>query len=81
MRTITASEANRNFSSVLRDVVGGESILIVSRGTPVAKIGPVEPEATRQSGKKSLLERLEKQHASGMRDWTRDELYSDTICG
>jgi prevent-host-death family protein len=77
MRTVTASDANRNFSGLLRDVASGESILIVSRGTPVAKISPVDSKTGRMAAKESLLLRLSGQKASGRRDWTRNELYSE----
>jgi prevent-host-death family protein len=77
MRTVTASDANRNFSGLLRDVASGESILIVSRGTPVAKISPVDPKPGRMAAKESLLVRLSGQKASGRRDWTRHELYGE----
>jgi len=77
MRTITASDANRNFSGLLRDVTAGESILIVSRGTPVAKISPVDTKTGAIVAKKSLLLRLSGQHATGRRDWTRSELYNE----
>jgi len=77
MRTITASDANRNFSGLLRDVTSGESILIVSRGTPVAKISPVDAKAGVLAAKESLLCRLSGQKAAGQRNWTRNELYSE----
>ena len=77
MRTITASDANRNFSGLLRDVASGESILIVSRGTPVAKISPVDAKTEGTAAKESLLLRLSGQKASGRRDWTRTELYNE----
>ena len=77
MRTITASDANRNFSGLLRDVASGESILIVSRGTPVAKISPVDAKIGGMGAKESLLLRLSGQKALGRRDWTRNELYGE----
>ena len=58
MRTITATDANRNFSRLLRDVASGESILIVSRGSPVAKISPVDAKNTAMAAKEALLSRL-----------------------
>jgi len=77
MRTVTASDANRNFSGLLRDVASGESILIVSRGTPVARISPIDEKIGGSAAKESLLQRLSRQKVTGQRDWTRDELYSD----
>ena len=75
MRTITASDANRNFSSLLRDVASGESVLIVSRGTPVARISPVDVKNGRMAAQEALLLRLSGQNATGERDWTRNDLY------
>jgi len=77
VRTVTASNANRNFSSLLRYVASGESILIVSRGTPVAKIGSVETKTEGLVAKESLLLRLSRQKATGQRNWTRNELYDE----
>jgi len=77
MRTVTATDANRNFSGLLRDVASGESILIVSRGAPVAKISPVDVKNTAMAAKEALLSRLSGQQATGRRDWTRNELYRD----
>ena len=77
MRTVTASDANRNFSGLLRDVASGESILIVSRGSPVAKISPVDVKTGRLAAKESLLFRLSGQAPTGQRGWTRDELYNE----
>lgn len=77
MRTITASDANRNFSGVLRDVASGESILIVSRGTPVARISPVDVKGSRVAAQESLLRRLSGQSTTGQRDWTRNDLYDE----
>jgi len=75
MRTVTATDANRNFSGLLRDVASGESILIVSRGTAVAKISPVDAKNAAMAAKETLLSRLSEQKATGQRDWTRNELY------
>jgi prevent-host-death family protein len=79
MRIVTASEANRNFSGLLREIAGGDSVLVVSRGTPVATMRPARVENHRQAGKNVLLTRLEHQKADGWRDWTRDKLYRDTL--
>ena len=77
MRTVTATDANRNFSGLLRDVASGESILIVSRGSPVAKISPVDVNNTAMAAKETLLSRLSAQKVTGQRNWTRNELYSE----
>ena len=76
MRTVTAAEANRQFSAVLREVAQGETITVVSRGRPVATIAPADAtDGQRHAAKALLLARLRGQPATGTRDWTRDELY------
>jgi prevent-host-death family protein len=39
-RTITAREANRNFSRLLAEVAAGESFVITRHGVPVARLAP-----------------------------------------
>ena len=78
MKTITAANANRGFSNLLREVSKGEEITILSRGTPVAKIISVDSETLQKEAmKKLLLSRLRTQVVTGSRNWTRRELYND----
>lgn len=78
MRTVTAADANRQFSSVLREVAQGETFTVVSRGKPVATIAPTQAaDGQRQVAKALLLARLQAQTPTGARDWTRDELYGN----
>jgi len=78
--TITAAEANRSFSRLLRGVREGNSYLVTSHGRPVARLVPPDQddESTRRfrkAAKRALLERLAKQPALNAGPWTRDELY------
>ncbi|WP_437559163.1 type II toxin-antitoxin system Phd/YefM family antitoxin [Acidithiobacillus sulfuriphilus] len=76
MRTVTAADANRQFSSVLREVSQGETFTVVSRGRPVATIAPASADhAQRSAAKARLLVRLRAQGRTGARDWSRNELY------
>lgn len=76
MKTISAADANRHFSTLLRDVATGEVITVLSRGKPVATISPAGREnSQRETAKLSLLKRLHQQKPTGARGWTRDELY------
>ena len=78
MKTVSAAEANRQFSSLLRDVATGEVVTILARGKPVATMTPASAQdGPRQGAKASLLQRLRQQQPSGVRGWTRDELYED----
>lgn len=78
MKTVTAADANRRFSAILREVSQGEEMTIVSRGKPVATIGPVKVDSSdRHVAKTNLIDRLKKRELSGSRNWTRNELYDD----
>lgn len=78
MKTVTAAEANRQFSAILRDASQGEEMTIVSRGRPVATIGPIKTDSLdRKVAKESLISRLKNNDISGGRNWTRNELYDD----
>ena len=77
MAKVTASDANRNFSALLREVAQGHSYTVLSRGKPVATLGPVQSEdAARKRARTALLTRLHAQPCTGARGWSRDELYA-----
>ncbi|MGH9494348.1 MAG: type II toxin-antitoxin system Phd/YefM family antitoxin [Candidatus Sulfotelmatobacter sp.] len=73
-KLVSAAEANRKFSELLRGVKSGQSYVVTSHGRPVARIQPVV-ERSRAWAKAALLARLEKQPVQDIGPWTRDELY------
>ncbi len=76
MKTISATDANRFFSSLLRVVATGEVVTVMSRGKPVAVISAALLEdAFKLHAHHRLVERLKSQLPNGDRNWTRDELY------
>ncbi len=75
-KAISASEANRKFSEVLRGVREGKSYVVTSHGRPVARIEPVEAQRRRKA-KAALLARIAKQPVQNIGPWTREELYDD----
>ena len=77
MKSISAAEANRHFSSLLREVSRGARVTVTSRGKPVATIMASEQEEGRERtfAKRTLLSRLRAIPATGKRGWSRDELY------
>ena len=77
MKSISAAEANRHFSSLLREVARGARVTVTSRGEPVAIIMAAEQSEGRErtSAKRTLLSGLRAIPAIGKRGWTRDELY------
>ena len=80
MRTVSAREANQQFSKILEAAVGGEEVTITRRGVPVAKLVPVHDakmQAERERKRQAALEWLREDPLRGgaVADWTRDELY------
>lgn len=73
-KAITAAEANRKFSQVLREVREGLSYIVTSHGNPVARIAPVHHDHP-ESAKRALLRRLRSQRILNIGRWDRDELY------
>jgi len=77
-KSISAAEANRNFSRLLEGVRKGRSFVVTSHGKPVAKIEPAEVSSRAESAtRRALLHRLRSQPAIDAGRWTRDELYED----
>jgi prevent-host-death family protein len=74
--TVSAAEANRRFSSILRGVRDGCSYTITSHGRPVARLVP-PVERTTVAARDLLLARLAAQPAIEIGRWTRDALYED----
>jgi prevent-host-death family protein len=76
--TISAADANREFSRLLRGVREGNSYVVTSHGRPVARIVPfAETTAAREKARQDLLDRLRSQPVVNAGRWTRDELYDD----
>lgn len=78
-RTITATEANREFSRVFNEVANGETYVVTARGKPVIKMTPVSAEeADREARKqrlKAYLEEIAGRPVSNLGRVTRDDGY------
>lgn len=75
---VSAADANRKFSLILRSVREGNSYVVTSHGRPVARIVPAgKNEGVASSARAALLSRLERQPVVNAGRWTRDELYED----
>jgi prevent-host-death family protein len=78
MKFFSAAEANRQFSKILRDVRGGETIIVTSHGEPVAKIVPAERDvAEREEARSRLFARLDAQPVLNLPRISRDEMHDD----
>lgn len=77
-KAISAANANRNFSSILREVKEGRTYLVTSHGRPVARIVPAgDEDKAALAARDALLQRLASQPTVRARTWTREELYED----
>lgn len=75
-KSVSAADANREFSRLLQQVKKGESFIVTSHGKPVAKISPVDAnDRLAEAARKVLFARLEKAPIRNIGRWTRDELY------
>ena len=73
-RAVTASQANQQFSDLLRRVAKGETVTVTSRGRPIARMAPVDDRSGPKSVRQllSFVEQLPVRYAG---DWSRDDLY------
>jgi prevent-host-death family protein len=77
-KAVSAADANRKFSKLLRTIREGHSYVVTSHGKAVAKIVPVEKNSTLTPGARSaLLKRLRSEPIVTIGRWKRDELYED----
>jgi prevent-host-death family protein len=74
-KAISAAEANRQFSRILRSVREGESYVVTAHGRPVARITPISSESGEQAARDQLLQRLRREAVIDIGRWSRDELY------
>jgi len=77
-KAVSAADANRRFSKLLRAVREGQSYVVTSHGQAVAKIVPVEKNgAVTQRARTVLWKRLRSEPVVRIGRWSRDELYRD----
>jgi prevent-host-death family protein len=78
MKYVSAAEANRQFSKILREVRDGETVVVTSHGEPVAKIVPAERDtAEREEAMARLLAHLDAQPVLNLPRISRDEMHDD----
>jgi prevent-host-death family protein len=77
-KTISVTDANREFSKLIKAVKKGKSFVVLSHGEAVAKIIPVDRDKEDAERKKEeFIEYLRAKPVRNIGRWTRDELYED----
>jgi len=75
-KAVSAADANRRFSELLRTVQKGRSVVVTSHGKPVARITPVVgDDSAAAAARSALFTRLKGERAVKSGRWTRDDLY------
>ena len=79
-RTITATEANRDFSRIFREVAAGGSYVVTARGKPLVRIEPanavIEPQDERVARLHALIDELAALPAGAPGRITREDGYA-----
>lgn len=77
-KPVSAADANRKFSKLLRGVREGRSYVVTSHGKAVARIVPAEKDGgVARGARTALLKRLRSEPVARIGRWSRDELYED----
>jgi prevent-host-death family protein len=75
---VSAADANRKFSQLLRSVREGRTYIVTVHGKPVARIVPIKKDdKVTSAGRAVLFARLRSQPILNVGPWTRNELYDD----
>jgi prevent-host-death family protein len=75
-RSVSAADAHRRFSELLRNVGDGQSYVVTADGRAIAKIVPVDcKNAVSLAAKAVLLKRLKSEKPIRIGRWRREELY------
>lgn len=79
VRRVSAAQANREFSKLMKLVEGGEEVVVTSRGKPKIKLIPAadaDDEAMRRHlAFDALMKRLASQPVLNLPRLTRDDFY------
>jgi prevent-host-death family protein len=77
--TVTAAEANRSFSKLLREAANGARVTITSHGRPVAKLIPSEDDEDDRAELRRAVDAMKARWAQSevrvIGPWAREELY------
>jgi prevent-host-death family protein len=77
-KPVSAANANRKFSKLLRAVREGQTYVVTSHGKVVARIVPAGKDSrVTRAARAVLLKRLRSEPVVTVGRWSRDELYED----
>ena len=77
-KAVTAADANRKFSKLLRTVRDGHSYVVTSHGKAVARVVPVQKnDGVMLKARAALVKRLQSEPVARVGRWSREELYED----
>ena len=77
MITVTATEARKNFSSLIEKVNEGNSVTILFNGQPCANIIPAMPKPDRKQAFNEMWEFMSIFREAGLENWKREDIYNE----
>jgi prevent-host-death family protein len=79
-KAVSAADANREFSKLLRTVREGHSYVVTSHGKAVARVVPVpKNHGIMREARTALVKRLRSEPVVRAGRWSREELYEDQL--
>lgn len=79
VKTVSAAQANREFSKLMKLAESGERVVVTSRGQPKVQISRIEEsdgeKERRREAFDQLTRRLKSQHAQNLPRLTREDFY------
>lgn len=75
---VSAADANRHFSRILRAAMAGETVIVTNRGKPAVRIEAIKPEPPaegRRAAVEAFLQELRSRPVLNGPRLTRDDFY------
>jgi antitoxin (DNA-binding transcriptional repressor) of toxin-antitoxin stability system len=76
MITMTETQANSDFTKIMKEIVSGNTVTILSKGRPIANITPIPQKPDKKLALKKLYDHMSTIESTGIKKWTREELYT-----
>jgi antitoxin (DNA-binding transcriptional repressor) of toxin-antitoxin stability system len=73
---MTETQANTDFTKIMKEIVSGNTVIILSKGRPIANITPIPQKPDKKLAEKKMYDHMSTIESTGIQKWTREELYT-----